>query len=185
MWRGHHSRSRFGRHVDIIRRYEQLKGAAAEGADTQPEERDLAEEVRSELAFIGEQLREQLANSKASQPPVRAPSPAPSQSDSATLSLAKSPVLMPSAVAELGAELEPDSPGFLPRPEDGSLSLARPAPSTDAVTSAAGELSVTIREEGKLGINFGVPLLASSRVCSSLLTRSCRRQVRTARPGRW
>ena len=68
MWRGHHSRSRFGRHVDIIRRYEQLKGAAAEGADTQPEERDLAEEVRSELAFIGEQLREQLANSKASQP---------------------------------------------------------------------------------------------------------------------
>ena len=46
MWRGHHSRSRFGRHVDIIRRYEQLKGAAAEGADTQPEERDLAEEVR-------------------------------------------------------------------------------------------------------------------------------------------
>ena len=62
MWRGHHSRSRFGRHVDIIRRYEQLKGAAAEGADTQPEERDLAEEVRSELAFIGEQLREQLAN---------------------------------------------------------------------------------------------------------------------------
>ena len=64
---------------------------------------------------------------------------------------------MPSAVAELGAELEPDSPGFLPRPEDGSLSLARPTPSTAAVTSAAGELSVTISEEGKLGINFGVP----------------------------
>ena len=29
------------------------------------------------------------------------------------------------------------------------------------------------------------PCLASIRVCSSLLTRSCRRQVRTARPGRW
>jgi hypothetical protein len=26
MWRGHHSRSQFGQHVNIVRRYEQLKG---------------------------------------------------------------------------------------------------------------------------------------------------------------
>ena len=58
MWRGHHSRSRFGRHVDIIRRYEQLKGAAAEGADTQPEERDLAE-VKQGLDLIVSPLAQQ------------------------------------------------------------------------------------------------------------------------------
>ena len=84
-WRGRSSRVRFGKHVDIIRRYEQLRGledgADAGGADAggaagppraageAEEEEDVTVEVSQGLKYISEQLREQLATSKATQPP--------------------------------------------------------------------------------------------------------------------
>jgi hypothetical protein len=183
-WRGHATRAKYAKPVNIIHRFEQLKGGAVEELD----EQDLAEEVRSELAFIGEQLREQLAHSKA-QPPDR-PSSALSElrefnseleSSSARSSpppeetVGSSPVLVPAAVATSAStpvaaltaaagafdETSADSPGFLPRP-DVLRAGASPAlvPGTDntphTVTEVKGDrISVTIHDQGKLGLNFG------------------------------
>ncbi len=177
IWRGHATRTKYARPVNIIHRFEQLKGGAAEELD----EQDLAEEVRSELASIGEQLREQLAHSKA-QLPDR-PSSALSElrefnseleNSSARSSpppaenVSSSPVLMPATPATAALtpaaavdEVSADSPGFLPRP-DILRAGASPAlfPGTDntarTVTEVEGDrISVTIHDQGKLGLNFG------------------------------
>lgn len=201
-WRGHATRAKYAKPVNIIRRFEQLKGGAAD----EPDEQDLAEEVRSELAFIGEQLREQLANSKAQPPSSERPSSALSElrefnSELASNSMrsspppaeavASSPLLLPAAAAEstlvtatqmvettlasttqagerspsttktLFDETSPDSPGFLPRPEavrteaspallPGSAIAPRMLTELDD-----GRISVTIHDQGKLGLNFG------------------------------
>ena len=171
MWRGHATRTKYGQPVDIIRRFEQLKSGAAD----EPDEQDLAEEVRSELAFIGEQLREQLANSKAQPTSPERPSSALSElrefnseleSNSVRSSpppqmISHSPALVPAAVAAFD---EVDSPGFLPRPDAQRLLSPglSPAllPATEhmsrRVTEIEGNrLSVTIYDQGKLGLNFG------------------------------
>ena len=171
MWRGHATRSKYGQPVNIIRRFEQLKGGAAD----QPDEQDLAEEVRSELAFIGEQLREQLANSKAQPPSPERPSSALSElrefnselesnsvraSPPAAQVASSSPALVPAAMAVFD-EHSGDSPGFLPRP-DVARAGASPAllPGTETLQQRVTEMegnrvSVTIHDQGKLGLNFG------------------------------
>lgn len=182
MWRGYATRTqtRYAKPVNIIRRFEQLKSGAADELD----EQDLAEEVRSELAFIGEQLREQLANSKSkAQPPDRAfsalselrefnseleSSNARSSTPPAEV-VGSSPVLLPAVTLTATSvtptavldETSADSPGFLPRP-DVLRAGASPAlvPNTRntprELTEVEGDrISVTIREHGKLGLNFG------------------------------
>lgn len=177
MWRGYATRTqtRYAKPVNIIRRFEQLKSGAADELD----EQDLAEEVRSELAFIGEQLREQLANSKSKAQPPDRPSSAlselrefnselesstvrssPSPAEvvrSSPVTLAATPVT-PTAVLD---ETSADSPGFLPRP-DVLRAGASPALVPDTrntprqVTEVKGDrISVAIHEQGKLGLNFG------------------------------
>lgn len=98
-WRRHSSRSKFGQHIDIIRRFEKLKppassdgsacGAASSGLpkpdssvdqgqgqvqdqdEEQQEDQDVASEVKIGLEEISNQLREQLAQSKAQRPQSR------------------------------------------------------------------------------------------------------------------